>query len=201
MADVVDTSESEPKLVSFAALKNISRQLPRYRHGLSSATTGPATAGGMVAGNAGGGTGTIGRADKKLSRNTAGGALVTLDMVNGKLVSNVHGISLIQVCSTSCAAAQAFGCIETCLFYVHFLSHYAHAILRTWTKVAYASRTRPFYSLIFESNCCVRRISERKTGVFSAILLTVDNNVQNASVILPESMVKSQYLELAFCIL
>ena len=83
-----NVDSSEPKLVSFSTLTTIARKLPRYRQvqGGGSPGTGSGPGGG------GGGR------EKKLTRNaTNTGALVTLDMVNGKLVTNIHGISLIQV--------------------------------------------------------------------------------------------------------
>ena len=106
MADIPSSSDaekSEPKLVSFSTLKTIARQLPRYRY---AGQGGGVNAGGGGGGDGGGqsdkfggvGGGTGGRDNKKVPRNmTTAGGLVTLDMVNGKLVSNIHGISLIQV--------------------------------------------------------------------------------------------------------
>jgi len=97
MADIPSSSDgdsSEPKLVSFSTLKTIARQFPRYRHGGLNTGGG----GGADGGGQGDKFGTGGRDNKKIARSTTNaGGLVTLDMVNGKLVSNVHGISLIQV--------------------------------------------------------------------------------------------------------
>jgi hypothetical protein len=95
MTDIpTDADPSAPKLVSFATLRTIARQLPRYRYGAGAVGGAGGSGGGQPAA---GGTGTLGR-DKKVTRNaTTASGLVTLDMVNGKLVSNIHGISLIQV--------------------------------------------------------------------------------------------------------
>ena len=106
MSDIPRSSNdgaSEPRLISFTALKTIARQLPRYRHG-HAADTGNAGGIGTYPGkpsgtgtSGGGSGGTLGRENKKMTRNITSGGLVTLDMVNGKLVSSVHGISLMQV--------------------------------------------------------------------------------------------------------